>query len=187
MKKAFTLIELMISILLLALIVTFLYQSVAQLQRSNQQFLKKSEENSAREALLKLLYNDFINAISVEKQNESPHFDVISLQTQNSLHNMSQPYVSYRVYHDEVLRRVESPTEKIDFINMHFRFNDMIKGVKELRLYESKGHHLLYLKAEGIDDIYLDLLPPTFLSQKQEKKDTRSVNDDTNVSQGQEG
>ncbi len=161
MRKAFTLVELMISIMLLSLIMTFLYQSVAQLQSSNQQFLARSQTVQKRENLLKLLYNDFMNATSIQWHGERKDSDVILMQTNNSLHDMTQPYVWYKVYKEEkVLRRIESPVENLDFINKLFRFDDMIKGVKRFKVYESKGHYLVYLKAEGINDIYLDLILP---------------------------
>jgi len=167
MKKAFTLVELMISVLLLSLIVTFLYQSVAQLQSSNVQFLEKTNKLEKRENILKLFYNDFMNASSIQWYDKGRDWDVIVMQTNNSFHNMSQPYVIYKVYKEDAkLMRVESPTEKVDFINNIFRFNDIIENVKLFKVYEKKGHYLVYLKAKGVDDIYLDMAPPSFLSIK---------------------
>jgi prepilin-type N-terminal cleavage/methylation domain-containing protein len=170
MKRAFTLVELMISVLLLSLIVTFLYQSVAQLQTSNTQFLRKTDELQVRESLLEILYNDFINASSIKWLVKENAYDVIVVETSNSFHNMSQPFVMYKVYKEgSELKRIESPVEEIDFNNNMFRFNDIIKDVKFFKLYENKGHYFIYVKAEGIDDIYLDILPPSFLSEKVKK------------------
>ena len=167
MRKAFTLIELMISVLLLSLIVTFLYQSVAQLQTSNMQFLTKTNKLQKREALIKILYNDFINASSIQKFDENSKSDAMIIQTSNSFYDMSMPYVLYKVYTEEMnLKRVESPVEKIDFINNVFKYNDLITGVTLFKVYENKGHYLIYVKAEGIEDIYLDILPPSFLSEE---------------------
>lgn len=183
MKKAFTLIELMIAVLLLSVIVTFLYQSVAQLQSSNMQFLDKTNKLQKREALLKLIYNDFMNASSIEWYDKAKDFDVIVMQTNNSFHKMSQPFVLYKVYREQnTLKRIESPLEKIDFTNNIFRFNDIIEDVKLFKVYEQKGHYFVYMKAEGIDDIYLNLLPPSFLSQKTSK--SKSSGSDNNTSKG---
>ena len=166
MRKAFTLVELMISVLLLSLIVTFLYQSVAQLQTSNMQFLKKTDHLQKRESLLEILYNDFINASSVKWLVKEDAYDVILLQTSNSFHDMSRPFVMYKVYKEDAqLKRIESPVEETDFINNVFRFNDIIKDVKLFKLYENKGHYFIYVRAEGIEDVYLDILPPSFLSE----------------------
>ena len=181
MKNAFTLVELMISVLLLSLIVTFLYQSVAQLQNSNMQFLKKTDELQARESLLELLYNDLINASSIKWLVKENAYDVIVMQTNNSFHDMSQPFVMYKVYkEDSYLKRIESPVEETDFINNVFRFNDIIKDVKFFKLYENKGHYFIYVKAEGIEDIYLDIIPPSFLSEKVETPASSPDNNETN-------
>ena len=161
MKKAFTLIELMISIVLLSLITSFLYQSIAQLQSSNQSLLHKTKKVDKREEVLKLLYNDFINAYSLQRKDTQKDSDMIIIQSSNSLHDMSRPYVSYKIYRDnETLRRVEHPTEKIDAIDAVFRFNDIVDEVELFKVYEQKGHYLIYLKAKSIDDIYLDIIPP---------------------------
>ena len=173
MKKAFTLIELMISIILLSIIVTFLYQSVAQLQTSNLQFLEKTDGLQKREQVLNLIYNDFINASSIQWYDKGRNKDIILLQTNNSFHNMSQPFVRYKVYkEDSILKRIESPIEKIDFLNNIFKFNDIIENVKLFKVYEQKGHYLIYIRAEGLEDIYLDILPPAFLSEKSTAKST---------------
>ena len=183
MRKAFTLVELMISVLLLSLIVTFLYQSVAQLQSSNVQFLNKTNSLQKRENLLKIFYNDFMNATSIEWYDKGRDFDVIVMKTNNSFHNMSKPYVLYKVYRDDSkLMRIESPVEKIDFLNNIFRFNDIIEDVKLFKVYEQKGHYLIYLSAKGLEDIYLDLLPPAFLSAKVKKGETPPVSGDSNSS-----
>ncbi len=181
MRKAFTLVELMISVLLLSLIVTFLYQSVAQLQSSNMQFLKKTDQLQVREALLEVLYNDFINASFVKWIEKENNYDVILMQTNNSFHDMSQPFVTYKVYNENKgLKRIESPLEKTDFINNVFKFNDIIDEVKYFKVYENKGHYLIYVKAEGIEDIYLDILPPSFLSEKVQKPVSSPDNNESN-------
>lgn len=167
MKKAFTLIELMISIILLSLIVSFLYQSVAQLQSSNQQFLQKTNAIQKREEVLKLLYNDFINASSVEWSNKEKNLDAIVMQSNNSLHAMTQPYLKYKVYRDDnTLRRVENPSETLDAENKVFRFNEIVKEVSFFKVYAQKGHYLVYLKAKDMDDIYLDIVPPALSVKK---------------------
>ena len=184
MRKAFTLVELMISVLLLSLIVTFLYQSVAQLQTSNIQFLNKTNKLQKRENLLNIFYNDFMNATSVEWYDKGNEFDVIVMQTNNSLHNMSKPYILYKVYKDDSkLMRIESPVEKIDFLNNVFRFNDIIEDVKLFKVYGQKGHYLIYLSAKGIEDIYLDLLPPAFLSENIKKGDVPTADSNTSKSE----
>lgn len=177
MKKAFTLIELMISIILLSIIVTFLYQAVAQLQHSNQRLVVRAGEVDRREDLLKLLYNDFINARALSWREKLTQTDEIVLQTSNSLYDMSEPYVHYRVYPDEKsLRRIESPAEALDFKRSVFRFDTVLQGVDSFKVYESRGHCFIYLKSEGMEEIYLDIFPPSmgFKSQADANKSAES-------------
>ncbi|MDF1881905.1 prepilin-type N-terminal cleavage/methylation domain-containing protein [Sulfurimonas sp. MAG313] len=181
MKKAFTLVELMISVILLSLIVTFLYQSVAQLQTSNLQFMKKTDGLEKRENLLKVLYNDLINVRSVTWLKKERNFDIISMQTNNSFHKMSYPYVVYKVLkEDSRLIRIESPTEKVDYINNKYAFNDIIDEVTSFKVYNNKGHYLIYLKAKGIEEVYLDIIPPSFLGENA----SPSINGDENNNTG---
>ncbi len=178
MRKAFTLVELMISIILLSLIVSFLYQSVAQLQSSNQQFIKHTDSIQKREEVLKLLYNDFINANTIDWSEKERDLDVIAMQSSHTLHAMTQPYLTYKVYRDEnTLRRIESPLEKLDVINNLFRFDEIIKDVKLFKVYEQKGHYLIYLQTEGMDDIYLDIIPPALKTAKTAEHDSNTSQD----------
>lgn len=180
MKNAFTLIELMISIILLSLIVGFLYQSVAQLQSSNQQFLESSNKTQQREEILKLLYNDFINAFSIHVNAQEHDHDVITMQSSNSLNTMTQPYLTYQVYKDDnTLRRLESPLENIDFSNLLFRFNEVAKDVRLFKVYEQKGHYLIHMKIEHMDEIYLDIIPPALSTIKANNDTNSSDNNDT--------
>jgi prepilin-type N-terminal cleavage/methylation domain-containing protein len=184
MKNAFTLIELMISIILLSIIVTFLYQAVAQLQHSNQRLLVRADEVDRREDLLKLLYNDFINARSLTWREKLTQTDKIVLKTSHSLYDMSEPYVHYRVYPDEKsLRRIESPAEELDSERSVFRFDTVVQGVESFKVYENQGHCFIYLKSEGMEAINLDILPPSMGFKSQTKADTNS-SAESNTSNG---
>jgi prepilin-type N-terminal cleavage/methylation domain-containing protein len=184
MKKAFTLIELMISIILLSIIVTFLYQAVAQLQHSNQRLLVRADEVDRREDLLKLLYNDFINARSLTWREKLTQTDKIVLKTSHSLYDMSEPYVHYRVYPDEKsLRRIESPAEALDSEKSVFRFDTVIQGVESFKVYESRGHCFIYLKSEGMEAINLDIFPPSMGFKSQ--ADANNSSPESNTSNGE--
>jgi len=176
MRKAFTLVELMISVVLLSIIVTFLYQSVAQLQISNLQFMRKTDALSKREQVLKLLYNDFINVKKVQWQEKGRNEDIVLINTNNSFHNMSEPFVLYKVYKDDsILKRIESPVEKIDFNTNTFKFNDVLDQVEFFKVYSNNGHYLIYIKADGMEDIYLDILPPLILSPTADSNSTKGA------------
>lgn len=183
MKKAFTLIELMISIILLSIIVTFLYQAVAQLQASNQQLLKRADGVDLRENVLELLYNDFINASSVAWPDRLGATDKLVLKSSNSFYDMSMPYVHYRVAAEEkTLWRIESPNETLAFDQKLFRFDAVLKEVETFKVYENNGHYFVYLKSREMDDIYLDIVPPAIGFKSEEQKDANATSADNNES-----
>ncbi len=173
MKRAFTLVELMISVILLSIIVTFLYQAVAQLQNSNQKLIKSTNKTLEREDLLKVLYNDFINLTSLDIIDKSDDTDVIVLQSTNSFYKMSMPYVRYMVDNDAVLRRIESSGSELDYENSFFRFDTLARDVKMLKVYEKEGHYFIYVKSDNMQDIYLDIIPPALGSQNKENNTTQ--------------
>ena len=178
MRRAFTLIELMISVVLLSIIVTFLYQSIAQLQNSNMQLLNNTNKNIKRENLLKVLYNDFINAQSfklIEKDND---MDGFVLQSSNSFYEMSMPFVRYQVS-DGLLRRIESPVVELNFDNNFFRFDTLMDELQSLKVYEKEGHYLIYVKSEGMEDIYLDIVAPA-LGKNAQGEDNNTSNSSSN-------
>jgi len=181
MKKAFTLVELMIAVILFSIIVTFLYESVAQLQRSNEQLLTQTHKVDKREAILKLLYNDFINARSITVVEKLTSTDTIRVQSYNSLYEMSEPYIYYKVYKGEnTLRRIESPVEELNYEQNLYRFDTLSTGVSFFKVYESKGHYLIYLKLEGAEDIYLDIYPPSLVLAKPDKNLENDINSSKN-------
>ncbi len=168
MRRAFTLVELMISVILLSIIVTFLYQSVAQLQNSNQKLIKSTNKTLEREDLLKVLYNDFINLTSLDIIDKSDDTDVLVLQSTNSFYKMSMPYVRYMVDNDAILRRIESAGVQLDYENSFFRFDTLATEVKTLKVYEKDGHYFIYVKSDNMQDIYLDIIPPALGSKNEE-------------------
>jgi len=185
MRRAFTLIELMISVILLSIIVTFLYQSVAQLQNSNQQLMKNTDKIVDRENLLQVLYNDFMNMSALNVADKVEKTDVIVFQTSNSFYAMSQPFVRYEVGRDAVLRRIESSAQKLDYENSFFRFDTIAHDVSMLKVYESKGHYFIYVKSDKMEDIYLDIVPPA-LGAKVESTENNSSQKSGDVAENQE-
>ena len=186
MKRAFTLIELMISVVLLSIIVTFLYESVAQLQNSNQQLMRNTNKTVDRENLLKVLYNDFINLNALNVTDKSEKTDQVLFQTTNSFYAMSKPYVRYVVGNDEILRRIESATEKLDYENSFFRFDIIAKEVKVLKVYESEGHFFIYVKSDNMEDIYLDIVPPSLGATVENKENNNTQNSDNTTPTNEE-
>jgi prepilin-type N-terminal cleavage/methylation domain-containing protein len=109
MKKAFTLIELLISIVILSILMLFLYQSYAGLNKSNETITQKIDEVERLALLKKTLYLDFYTAKyeTLNILHQDAKEDVVFFQTANSIHQRFSPYVAY-VIKNKTLYRLES-------------------------------------------------------------------------------
>ncbi len=122
MRKAFTLMELMVSIVLIVLITLFLFGAIASSKLSNDTLLKHSGSEVQRMDLFELIYRDVMESIEIKSlESKDKHFNIIEMQTQNSLYGIAAPHVSYYVNSKtNVLTRLESARE----INLPVKYED---------------------------------------------------------------
>ncbi len=111
-RRGFTLIELMVSISILSLMMIFLYQSYASLNRSNAFYKKEVNRIIDRDMIKKIIYLDFTLSVhkSVKILNQEKTEDVVFFQSSNSLHKNYNPYIAYFIK-DSKLYRLESLIE----------------------------------------------------------------------------
>jgi len=138
MKKAFTLIELMVSISILSILMLFLYKSYADLNRNNNVYHEAVKKLHKTEQIHKVLYLDLMLASKKHfiSQKIDKSYDFISFMTRNSLHKRINPYVAYLVK-DDTLYRLESRKQiKSTNIARDIAFDiDKIGEVKKVKLY----------------------------------------------------
>ncbi len=110
MRHAFTLMELMVSIVLIALIVLFLFGAIASSKLSNDTLLKHTEKEQVRSELFELFYRDIMEAVSIQTvETKEKAFTLLQMQTSNSLYEIAMPYVTYFVHaQTHRLTRLES-------------------------------------------------------------------------------
>jgi len=154
MKKssAFTLLELMISVSILALIMLFMYKSVEQLQTSNRFYAKKIEIIDKKEKIKKLFFLDFTLEIPLSYKNEQveKNEDRVFFQTQNSIHHRYNPYVAYLVTNKH-LYRVESSSKLFYPLSNGLDIDvDDLGKVDGFRVYNNKTFYkLLHTKLDA--------------------------------------
>lgn len=109
MRKAFTLIEMMISVVILSIIMLFLYESYAALNRSNSFYEKRAEVIKNELLKKRVVFLDFSLALnkSVKILNQDRDEDVVFMQSSNSLHKRFNPYIAY-IVKEKKLYRLES-------------------------------------------------------------------------------
>ncbi len=140
MKKAFTLIEMMISIVILSLIVTYLYSTNSSLSNSNKIITQELSEISSYISLQEILYRDIQEAVTdINITTQQKEQDFVSFRTKHSLHLRVLPYVAYILKNDK-LYRVESAEPLIyREISAQDDYDVDIMGDTELfRLYRKK-------------------------------------------------
>ena len=158
-RKAFTLIEMMIAISLFSVIMIFLYQSMATIDKSNRFYGDKLQTIETKEALIKTLFLDLSLSLSNsgEINNINKNEDILFLQTTHVLHTHVMPYVVYFIQNKH-LYRVESASK----LSYPFESNinaliDDFGEVQKFRLYKNSTHFLLHLRLNTKEDTLLKI------------------------------
>lgn len=150
MKKAFTLIEMLISVSLLSVITLFLYQTYASLQQSNRFYGEELSEASREQKLRKTIYLDFAlsTPASVKLINIDKTSDVVILQSSHSVHHRIMPYIAYMIK-DNHLLRIESSEEL--FYPLSGEEEMIIDDLTELqifRVFQKENSFLVHLQKD---------------------------------------
>lgn len=154
-RHAFTLIEMMIAITLFSVVMIFLYQSMASLDKSNRFYGEKLQTISTEQSLFKILYLDLaLSSSNVgEVINVNKNEDVVLMQTRHVVHTHVMPYVAYLVkkkhlYRVESAAKLSYPFES----NLNVLIDDFGE-VQKFRLYKNSTHFLLHLNFGGQDNL----------------------------------
>ena len=155
-RSAFTLIELVISIAIIALIVTYLYQSLNVLKQSNTQLLDKDSVRAEETAFKKLFLLDIMQSSGLKiSQTDNKNFDLLTLTSTNSLHNLKKPKITYLVTkRDSRLIRIEGLDYTLPLNRdtvYRVKFDELKKDLTHFKLYEdnNKTKVLVNIKEEG--------------------------------------
>jgi len=147
-KNAFTLIELMISIVILSVLMLFLYKSYSDLNRANKTYNKAIDELNNISLVKQTLYLDMLLSThrSIVVTHKSVKYDIVTFSTEHSLHKLIKPYVAY-IVKDAHLYRVESNKEiNASIISREQQIIvDKIGGIKKFKIYTSKNADNIFL------------------------------------------
>jgi len=168
MRQAFTLIEMLISVVILSIMMLFLYESYAALNRSNVFYKEKATVIKDNELKKRILYLDFSVALnkSVRILNQDNNEDIVYMQSANSLHKRYNPYVAY-IAKDEKLYRLESLKEFREYpfgVDTEFEA-DYMGEIDSFRVYKSNKSsgnntseiYLVHIKFKKEDEVLLKI------------------------------
>lgn len=143
-KSAFTLIELIVSIILIGLIVVFLYSALAGSRKTKHSLERYSTAEQNRSKLYELLYRDLIESTELTPMTtRDERFTIMKLRTANSLYDIAMPYVTYYVHSQqkalirlESARKIELP---IPYEDKWFVYADwLVPKVNDFNVYTAR-------------------------------------------------
>ncbi|MEN4053661.1 MULTISPECIES: prepilin-type N-terminal cleavage/methylation domain-containing protein [Sulfurimonas] len=136
MRKAFTLVELMISIVILSILMLFLYKSYVDINKMNKVYAGAVTSLEKKERFKRAIYLDFLlgSKRAFFLQSDDKKFDLVSFMTKHSLYRRVQPYVTYMV-RDNILYRLES-RRQIKSLNVDRDTEFDIEALGELKKFK---------------------------------------------------
>ena len=154
-KKAFSLIEVLVSIALFSIILVFLYDTLDISTKSNQFYAQKLQISKNKNHTKEILFLDLINptkssstfTISEDKNSNS----IFSLESNNMYHNPFYSYVTYLLDNKKNLVRIESKTKfdktKLDDAFFEKAYVDILsEKVKKLKIKKKASKYYFYIE-----------------------------------------
>jgi prepilin-type N-terminal cleavage/methylation domain-containing protein len=145
MRKSFTLIEMLIAITIFSFIYLVMSDTLGKLKHSEDFIKRHYKKFDKKEKILKTLYMDMLKATFIKVVQRDNRFSTLYLRTENSLYNLSYPFVLWYVTGNGNLIRVESadrrllPLEKIGYL---YDFGK----VKIFKIYQKKNRFFIFYK-----------------------------------------
>jgi len=164
MKKAFTLIEVLITTILTSLLMLVLYGTINNLRHSNTFYEKKLDELDEKNKALTLLRNDILGARKFTLiDNDPKNYSVLSLATQSSIYGIEYPFVIWLVMKEnKKLIRLESAFPiplPLDPKYLHLVHLDTIgEGYTIFKVMKQQEQIIITLKQESHEPIITNLI-----------------------------
>jgi prepilin-type N-terminal cleavage/methylation domain-containing protein len=155
-RRGFTLIEVILSIVIIGIIVSFLYGTLGGLKRSNSLLIERDIKLNKNEIFLNLFRRDLLEAKKVSINKSSSQNSILSLETKNSIYNSHYAFVKWLLNPDtNQLIRAESTREftlPITMEKVHLVRLDIFKeGVEEFLIYQSNDKKGILLSVKDMN------------------------------------
>ena len=154
-RKAFTLLEVLISIALLGIVIVALFSSVDMMQNSNQQLAQYLEKSKKITRATKVLYLDIIGSdanISIKKDEFSR---VCMEETRNSLYALPAAKVCWVVLKkDKTLTRIEGNAYHLPLMSEErVEIDPIMTDIEIFDVYHEKDKILVLIQQQGKEPI----------------------------------
>lgn len=174
-RKAFTLLEVLISIALMGIVIVALFSAVDMMQDSNQQLAQYVEKSKKTTNSTKVLYLDLINSdgnITITKDEFSR---VCIEETRNSLYALPSAKVCWVVLKKEnTLARIEGNGYHLPLrLDEKVEIDPVMTGIEVFDLYHEKDKILVLIQQHGKEPISFMLQG---ITKPEKKKTTAETN-----------
>ena len=160
MKKAFTLLELIISITLFMIIVVFLYKTLDQTKYSNNLFSNKQEILKQSNHLHNIFLEDIAEASSITIKSDKNKNAIVKIVTDNTYHNPFFNNITYFIGDTKKLIRIESKevfneleTKNLDFYENAF-IDILLEDVEDFDVKNMEINYSFMIKQFNKDRIF---------------------------------
>lgn len=139
MKKSFTLIELLISITISALVLALLFESIQISKTSNDAYQRAYIKKLEQSRLLTTINQDLLQADknSIKTYN-SKEASMLSFRSKNSYKNYEYPYIYY-IFGNKKLLRAESKYKTINNDGILANDIDIINSIIDFKAYKDNN------------------------------------------------
>lgn len=164
MKKAFTLIEVIVSVMLFSLIILVMFGSIDNLRQQHNFYEIKETKLTEKNRLVSLLRSDFDRATSITLNTDTDNrYTIASISGSNhSLYGIFEPYVTWLVLKEERrLIRIESPYPITLPIPEEALYQTHVDSAwsecERFRIYESAKHRLITFSFENESPVLIEV------------------------------
>jgi len=167
LKKAFTLVEVLISVALFSIVIIFLYKSLDITKSSNKFYEEKLDIQKEKNLLRRIIFEDIIEAEAVSPIPTNV-FDrnknaIIAFKSSNMYHNLFFTNITYFLSGDNNLVRIESKKKfdhkKITDDFFEYAYIDIIASeVEKFKISNIKGNdkaYSIYIKSKKLGEIFI--------------------------------
>ena len=124
MKRAFTLLEVVISITLFMILLIFLYKTLDQTKHSNNKLSSHTENIKYKNELYDIFLEDILESRSkIEIKKDNDKNSLLRFESSNSYHNSFFNHITYLISSNDKLIRIESK-DKFNFGETQIGFYD---------------------------------------------------------------
>lgn len=163
MKRAFTLIEVLVSVVLLGLISVFIASTISQTQNNNRLFENIVNNDKKLESLVDILYDDiyFSKSITVSGLKK---YSVLHVKSKNSIYGIDEPYIAWLVLKEnnkliriESARKITLPIK--DELKKYLFIDETIKDCEHftVNISKDKKRILTYLHVKDKKPIIFEI------------------------------